>query len=105
MSKRLSTTALVLAIVANAPLLAFTIVFALVLGIVGGNVGVFASLADVVAAIGPIPLVIVGGISAVALVLGVVAAARGHRDGITAAGIAMGTPVLCFVILAVLALV
>lgn len=103
---RLGTAAVTLAIISNAPILAGAIIFAIIFGLVGGGGSVFHTLVDIPATIGWVVPGIFAGVSLLALVLGLIAALRnnGQRDGITAAAIVLGAPLLAFGMLAAIAL-
>jgi hypothetical protein len=96
---RLGMAAFVIALIANIPVLA-----AMVIGgiLVSGTRGsVFDAFGELLALIGPIVPSVFGGLSLLALVLGVAANVRkpGQRDGVTAIVIVFATPIVAFAIL------
>ena len=99
MSSRLGFAAFVLALVANIPLIAASVIFAILT--MGTRGSVFEALGELLAVIGPIVPAVVGGLSLLALVLGIAANVRvpGQRDGVTAIVIVVAGPVLAFAVL------
>jgi len=100
-SSRLGFAAFVLALVANIPLIAASVLFAILT--MGTRGSVFEALGELLAVIGPIVPAAFGGLSLLALVLGIVANVRvpGQRDGVTAIVIVVAGPVLAFAVLGV----
>ena len=98
---RVGFAAFVLSLVGGIPLLAASVIFALLVS--GTRGSVFDALGELLAAIGPIVPSVFGAISLLALILGVVANVRqpGQRDGVTAIVIVVAVPVLAFLILGV----
>ena len=86
--------ALVFALVANIPVLAATVIGAILVS--GTRGSVFDALGELLAPIGPVVPGVFGGLSLLALILGIVATVRGQRDGITAIVIVVATPLLAF---------
>jgi hypothetical protein len=103
---RLGLAALVLALVGNIPIIAATIIFAILFGLIGGNGSVFESLFGFLAVIGPVVPLAFGALSLTALALGIAATVRGpgRRDGITAIVIVVVVPLLAFGVLGALIL-
>ena len=101
MNTRLGLAALVLSLVGSIPLLAGSVIFALLAS--GTRGSVFDALGELLAVIGPVVPSVFGGISLLALVLGVVANVRvpGQRDGIAAIVIVVAAPLIAFGILGV----
>ena len=99
MNTRLGLAALVLSLVGSIPLLAGSVIFALLVS--GTRGSVFDALGELLAVIGPIVPSAFGGISLLALILGIVATVRvpGQRDGIAAIVIVVATPLIAFAIL------
>ena len=97
-SGRVGLAALVLALVANIPVIAAAIIFAILVS--GTRGSVVEALGELLAVVGPIVPAVLGGISVLALVLGIVAVARGQRDGITAIVICAAAPLVAFAIVA-----
>jgi len=99
MNTRLGLAALVLSLVGSIPLLAGSVIFALLVS--GTRGSVFDALGELLAVIGPIVPSIFGGISLLALILGIVATVRvpGQRDGIAAIVIVVAAPLIAFAIL------
>jgi len=99
MNTRLGLAALVLSLIGNIPLLAGSVIFALLVS--GTRGSVFDALGELLAVIGPIVPSIFGGISLLALILGIVATVRvpGQRDGIAAIVIVVAAPLIAFAIL------
>ena len=91
-SGRLGLVALVLALVANIPVIAGAIIFAILVS--GTRGSVFEALGELLAVVGPIVPAVLGGLSALALALGIVAIARGQRDGITAVIVCAAAPLI-----------
>ena len=101
MSSRLGFAAFVLALVANIPLIAASVIFAILT--MGTRGSVFEALGELLAVIGPIVPAVFGGLSLLALILGIAANVRvpGQRDGVTAIVIVVAGPVLAFAVLGV----
>ena len=101
MSSRLGFAAFVLALVANIPLIAASVIFAILT--MGTRGSVFEALGEMLAVIGPIGPAVLGGLSLLALILGIAANVRvpGQRDGVTAIVIVVAGPVLAFAVLGV----
>ena len=101
MSSRLGFAAFVLALVASIPLIAASVIFAILT--MGTRGSVFDALGELLAAIGPIVPSVFGGISLLALVLGIAANVRvpGQRDGVTAIVIVIAAPLLAFLVLGI----
>lgn len=101
MTSRIGFAAFVLSLIGGIPLLAASVIFALLVS--GTRGSVFDALAELLALIGPIVPSIFGGISLLALILGVVANVRvpGQRDGVTAIVIVFAAPLVAFLIFAV----
>ena len=101
MNTRLGLAALVLSLVGSIPLLAGSVIFALLVS--GTRGSVFDALGELLAVVGPIVPGIFGGISLLALILGIVATVRvpGQRDGIAAIVIVLAAPLIAFTILGV----
>ena len=99
MSSRLGFAAFVLALVANIPLIAASVIFAILT--MGTRGSVFEALGELLAVIGPIVPAVLGGLSLLALILGIAANVRvpGQRDGVTAIVIVVAGPVLAFAVL------
>ena len=99
MTPRLGFAAFVLALIANIPILAATIIGAILVS--GTRGSVFDGLAELLSITGPIVPSVFGGISLLALILGISANVRqtGQRDGVTAIVIVLATPVLAFLVL------
>ena len=106
MNSRLGLAALVLALITAIPVLAATIIFAILFGALGGSSSVFETLGDFFSTIGPIVPCIFGGLGLLALALGVAANVRqpGQRDGVTAIVIVVAVPVLAFLAIGALIL-
>ena len=96
---RLGLAGLVLALVANIPVLAGFIIFAILS--MGTRGSVFESLGDLLAPIGPVVPSVIGGLSLLALVFGIAANVRapGQREGVAAIVISVGTPIVAFLLL------
>ena len=101
MNSRLGLAALIVALVASIPVLAGFIIFAILS--MGTRGSVFETLGELVAPIGPIVPSIIGGLSLLALALGVAANVRhpGQREGVAAIVIVASVPVLALVALGV----
>lgn len=99
MSSRLGFAAFVFALVANIPLIAASVIFAILT--MGTRGSVFEALGELLAVIGPIVPAVFGGLSLIALILGIAANVRvpGQRDGVTAIVIVVAGPVLAFAVL------
>ena len=99
MSSRLGFAAFVLSLVANIPLIAASVIFAILT--MGTRGSVFEALGELLAVIGPIVPAVFGGLSLLALILGIAANVRvpGQRDGVTAIVIVVAGPVLAFAVL------
>ena len=99
MSSRLGFAAFVLALIANIPLIAASVIFAILT--MGTRGSVFEALGELLAVIGPIGPGVLGGLSLLALILGIAANVRvpGQRDGVTAIVIVVAGPVLAFAVL------
>lgn len=98
---RLGLAALVLALIGAIPVLAGSIIFALL--VAGTRGSVFEALGELLAPIGPVVPSVFGGISLLALILGVVANVRmpGQREGVAAIVIVVAAPLITFAILGV----
>ncbi len=101
MSSRLGLAAFVLSLIGGIPVLAASVIFALLASASRGSV--FEALGELLAVIGPVVPSIFGGISLLALILGIAANVRqpGQRDGVTAIVIVVAVPLLAFLILGV----
>ena len=101
MSSRLGFAAFVLALVANIPLIAASVIFAILT--MGTRGSVFEALGELLAVIGPIVPGIFGGISLLALIFGIAANVRvpGQRDGVTAIVIVIASPLLALLVLGI----
>ena len=97
-------TGFVLALFANIPLLAATIIFAILMS--GTSAGVFESLGELLVVIGPIGPIVFAAVSLVAMALGVATnvLCPGQRDGVAAIAIAFLVPMLAFGVLFLLVL-
>jgi len=100
MTSRIGLAAFVLALVANIPLVAATIIGAILVS--GTRGSVFDALGELLAILGPIAPSVFGAISLLALILGIAANVRtpGQRDGVTAIVIVFAAPLLAFLVLA-----
>jgi len=98
---RVGFAAFVLALVANIPLIAASVIFAILT--MGTRGSVFEALGELLAVIGPIGPGVLGGLSLIALILGIAANVRmpGQRDGVTAIVIVVAGPVLAFAALGI----
>ena len=101
MRSRVGFAAFVLALVANIPLIAASVIFAILT--MGTRGSVFEALGELLAVIGPIGPGVLGGLSLIALILGIAANVRmpGQRDGVTAIVIVVAGPVLAFAALGI----
>lgn len=102
MRSALGLWALVLALIANIPVIAGLAIFAILVS--GTRGSVFGALGELLAVVGPVVPLTLAGISLIALVLGIAAVARGQRDGVTAIVIVGATPALAFAVVAAVAL-
>ena len=98
-SSRLGFAAFVLALIANIPLIAASVIFAILT--MGTRGSVFEALGELLAVIGPIGPGVLGGLSLLALILGIATNVRmpGQRDVVTAIVIVVAGPVLAFAVL------